>query len=106
MLGLLLTRKPPHLLPAPAVAAGLVLRLFQPGCHLRIAFEGNRAGIEGDRDLELRDKTLDAPDARPRAVLEHGFHREVPVLGVHRIDDSLEAVAAPVAGPRGLMQRL
>src|SRR5207245_9115779 len=97
MLGLLLTRKPPHLLPAPAVAAGLVLRLFQPGCHLRIAFEGNRAGIEGDRDLELCDKTLEAPDARPRAVLEHGFHREVSVLGVHPIDAFLQSIAALAA---------
>src|SRR5260370_17100722 len=106
MVSLLLARQPPDLLPAPAVAAGLVLCFPHPRGHLRVAFERHRAGIEGNRNLELGDKPLEAPHASPRAVLEDRFGREVSILRVHRVNDLLEAVVALVAGGVGIFYPL
>jgi hypothetical protein len=86
----LLAREAPHLLPAPAVAAGLVVRFAQPGGELGVALERDGAGVEGEGQAALGQQPLEPPDAGAAAVLDHALDGEVADGGVQRVDGLLQ----------------
>ena len=78
-----LAPEPPHLLPAPAVAARLVTGLPKPGRNLGVALQRGRGGEEGDREPKAVHQALDPPHSRPRSVFVDGLRprgrdRQVP----------------------------
>ena len=101
-----LAAEPPHLLPAPAVAARFVTSFPDPGRHLGVALERGRGGEEGNREPEAVHQALDPPHPRPRTVFVDGLGREVAIGRVHHVGDLGQDIVLPVARGMGVLRPL
>src|SRR5579884_1481633 len=92
----LLPVEQPVLDPAPAMRAGLVPALPDPGRHLRVAFEGDGSREERGLQAVLVEEVEETEDAGSAPVLVDRLGGEVTMLLAERIADLGEALVALV----------